>query len=70
MNVQSSKLQPSRVEEVGARSGGGAGLTSGYMSGFGNSFETEALPGTLQDDYLDCWSGLSKRFDPTRRAPG
>ncbi len=25
----------------------GSGLTSGYMSGFGNGFETEALPGAL-----------------------
>ena len=25
----------------------GAGLTAGYMSGFGNGFETEALPGAL-----------------------
>lgn len=25
----------------------GAGLTTGYMSGFGNGFETEALPGAL-----------------------
>ena len=26
---------------------GTAGVTPGYMSGFGNSFETEALPGAL-----------------------
>ena len=26
---------------------GGAGITPGYMSGFGNGFETEALPGAL-----------------------
>jgi len=26
---------------------GVAGITPGYMSGFGNSFETEALPGAL-----------------------
>ncbi|CAM5220616.1 Homogentisate 1,2-dioxygenase [Bosea thiooxidans] len=25
----------------------GVGVTPGYMSGFGNSFETEALPGAL-----------------------
>jgi homogentisate 1,2-dioxygenase len=22
-----------------------------------------------QDDYLDCWSGLKKHFDPSRREP-
>jgi len=26
------------------------------------------LPG-LQDDYIDCWSGLQKHFDPNRREP-
>ncbi len=25
----------------------GSGLTTGYMAGFGNGFETEALPGAL-----------------------
>ncbi|MDP2356713.1 MAG: homogentisate 1,2-dioxygenase [Beijerinckiaceae bacterium] len=25
---------------------------------------------TLDDSYADCWSGLQKRFDPTRREPG
>jgi len=40
-------VQPSRLNELGARSGQGAGLAPGYMSGFGNTFETEALPGTL-----------------------
>lgn len=25
---------------------------------------------TLQNDYSDCWNGLEKRFDPTRREPG
>ncbi len=25
---------------------------------------------TLDDSYVDCWSGLRKRFDPTRREPG
>ena len=24
---------------------------------------------TLQDNYIDCWSGLKKHFDPTRREP-
>jgi homogentisate 1,2-dioxygenase len=24
---------------------------------------------TLQDDYIDCWAGLKKRFDPDRRDP-
>ena len=24
---------------------------------------------TLQDNYIDCWSGLQKRFDPKRREP-
>jgi homogentisate 1,2-dioxygenase len=24
---------------------------------------------TLQDDYIDCWSGLKKHFDPKRREP-
>ncbi len=24
---------------------------------------------TLQDDYVDCWSGLKKHFDPNRREP-
>jgi homogentisate 1,2-dioxygenase len=24
---------------------------------------------TLQDDYIDCWSGLQKHFDPNRREP-
>jgi homogentisate 1,2-dioxygenase len=24
----------------------------------------------LQDDYIDCWSGLKKHFDPGRREPG
>ena len=41
MNVQN----PSGFE-IQARAGQGA-LTPGYMSGFGNSFETEALPGAL-----------------------
>ena len=27
-----------------------------------------ALP-TLQDDYIDCWNGLNKHFDPNRREP-
>ena len=31
------------VQEISAK----AGLTPGYMSGFGNGFETEALPGAL-----------------------
>ncbi len=25
---------------------------------------------TRQDDYIDCWRGLGKRFDPSRREPG
>jgi homogentisate 1,2-dioxygenase len=25
--------------------------------------------GTRQDDYIDCWAGLDKRFDPKRRQP-
>jgi homogentisate 1,2-dioxygenase len=24
---------------------------------------------TLQDDYLDCWSGLQKNFNPHKREP-
>ncbi len=24
---------------------------------------------TLQDDYIDCWNGLNKHFDPNRREP-
>jgi homogentisate 1,2-dioxygenase len=24
---------------------------------------------TLQDDYIDCWTGLKKHFDPSRREP-
>jgi homogentisate 1,2-dioxygenase len=27
-----------------------------------------SLP-TLQADYIDCWSGLKKHFDPKRREP-
>src|SRR5688500_1852060 len=41
MNVQSST-----TFRHGARTGSSA-LVPGYMSGFGNSFETEALPGAL-----------------------
>ncbi|HEX2726827.1 MAG TPA: homogentisate 1,2-dioxygenase [Beijerinckiaceae bacterium] len=41
MNVQDAK-----TFERESRSGQGA-LTAGYMSGFGNGFETEALPGAL-----------------------
>jgi homogentisate 1,2-dioxygenase len=26
-----------------------------------------AKSATLQDDYADCWKGLEKRFDPTKR---
>ena len=32
---------------AGRKRDGQAGITPGYMSGFGNSFETEALPGAL-----------------------
>ena len=39
MNVQS----PSSFRDAAT----GAGLVAGYMSGFGNGFETEALPGAL-----------------------
>ena len=39
MNVQT--LSASNVTATGS------GITSGYMSGFGNGFETEALPGAL-----------------------
>jgi homogentisate 1,2-dioxygenase len=42
MNVQ----HPQGFQRDHARSGQGA-LTPGYMSGFGNGFETEALPGAL-----------------------
>jgi homogentisate 1,2-dioxygenase len=42
MNVQNR----SQFHAEGARAGQGL-LVPGYMSGFGNSFETEALPGTL-----------------------
>ena len=24
---------------------------------------------TLQDDYIDCWKGLRKHFDPNQREP-
>ena len=40
MNVQ----KPGLSGHVATRSG----ITPGYMSGFGNGFETEALPGALQ----------------------
>lgn len=36
-------IQP-KTDAVARR---GVGVTPGYMSGFGNSFETEALPGAL-----------------------
>ena len=39
MNVQS----PSSLSNLAS----GSGITPGYMSGFGNGFETEALPGAL-----------------------
>lgn len=39
MNIQ----KPAPTRQVAS----GAGLTPGYMSGFGNGFETEALPGAL-----------------------
>src|SRR3954464_1702547 len=39
MNVQA----PSLLRETAT----GSGITPGYMSGFGNGFETEALPGAL-----------------------
>ena len=39
MNVQS----PSNLSHLAT----GSGITPGYMSGFGNGFETEALPGAL-----------------------
>ena len=39
MNVQS----PSNLSRLAT----GSGITPGYMSGFGNGFETEALPGAL-----------------------
>jgi homogentisate 1,2-dioxygenase len=29
--------------------------------------EFAASLATLQDDYPDCWSGIVKNFDPTRR---
>jgi homogentisate 1,2-dioxygenase len=28
-----------------------------------------ATSSSLQDDYIDCWSGLKKHFDPNRREP-
>jgi homogentisate 1,2-dioxygenase len=28
-----------------------------------------AMLDTLQDNYVDCWSGLKKHFDPNRREP-
>ena len=36
-----------RIENVPAINTANIGVTPGYMSGFGNSFETEALPGAL-----------------------
>src|SRR5450631_4479313 len=39
MNVRAASRS-----EIGAT---GSGITTGYMSGFGNGFETEALPGAL-----------------------
>jgi homogentisate 1,2-dioxygenase len=24
---------------------------------------------TLQDNYIDCWNGLAKKFNPNRREP-
>ena len=32
-------------------------MSQSYMPGFGNDFET------LDADYVDCWSGLEKRFN-------
>ena len=43
------------------RAAGGTGLTEGYMPGFGNDFETEALPGALpqgQNSPQKCAYGL------------
>ncbi len=43
------------------RAAGGTGLTEGYMPGFGNDFETEALPGALpqgQNSPQKCVYGL------------
>src|SRR3974377_1565028 len=42
MNIQNAASFP----KDGARSGQST-LVTGYMSGFGNGFETEALPGAL-----------------------
>jgi homogentisate 1,2-dioxygenase len=42
-----NKFVSSSTIAADARDRGGAPLTPGYMSGFGNSFETEALPGAL-----------------------
>src|SRR5829696_779642 len=42
-----NKFIPSATIEADAQDRRGAPLTPGYMSGFGNSFETEALPGAL-----------------------
>src|SRR3954467_4737567 len=41
MNVQHTSLGDAKAEPYRG------GVTPGYMSGFGNSFETEALPGAL-----------------------
>jgi homogentisate 1,2-dioxygenase len=41
MNVQHTSLADAKAAPYRG------GITPGYMSGFGNSFETEALPGTL-----------------------
>ncbi|MFN3657824.1 MAG: homogentisate 1,2-dioxygenase [Pseudolabrys sp.] len=41
------KLKRRAASAAGTRKSGRATMTGGYMSGFGNSFETEALPGAL-----------------------
>jgi len=36
-----------RIDVPAITTAASVGVTPGYMSGFGNSFETEALPGAL-----------------------
>jgi hypothetical protein len=44
-------------------------LTPGYMSGFGNSFETEALPGALPMGRSAAPTGFMPSNCPARRSP-
>ena len=41
----------------------------GYVEGRGNITKYAAELETLQRDYIDCWSGLKKNFNPGKREP-